>query len=243
NASKVLARALLRLQELGGRVSASEVPGGSHEIPCEARAILAFPRSLPRRAEPALKKLGEALRAELGAADPAVALRLAPLGEAPRTIFRRHIQKKIFRALAALPSGVVRASPEDPRRVETSANVGGIATVDDALRVATSQRSLLASALSDVAESVEGIFVLAGAKARPGSASPPWRADPRSAIVRTARAAFEAVAGKPPEEIATHRTIESALIAERVRGLDMVSLAGGAERLWAWLVEILRRIG
>ncbi|MGQ9590419.1 MAG: hypothetical protein ACUVYA_09025, partial [Planctomycetota bacterium] len=34
NASKVLARALLRLQELGGRVSAIEGPGGSHEIPC-----------------------------------------------------------------------------------------------------------------------------------------------------------------------------------------------------------------
>lgn len=242
NAATILARALLRLQELGGRTSEIEVSARPGEIPREARAVLAFPRSLPRRAEPALKKLAEALRAELGSADPAVALRLAPLGEAPRTVFRRHVQKKILRALLALPDGVVRANPENPREAETSASLGAIATGEDALRVATVERALLASALSDLAERVEGIFILAGAKAEPGTTRPPWRADPRSPLVRAARAAYEAVAERAPEERSAYRPLECALIAERIPRLDMVSLGGPAERLRAWLVETLRRV-
>ncbi len=257
NAIKILARALARLQELGGRVSAVSAPGAWNEIPREATALLVFPRSLPRRAEPALKKLAEGLREELGPAESAPSLRLVPSEEALKPIFRRHLQKKILRATMALPFGALRASPREPRRVEASANVVSISTEEDALCLRTIQRSSVSSLLSDLAESVQGIFLLSGAKLRPGLERPAWRADPRSRLLRAARAASEAVYGKRTEEKTTHRTLECAVLSERFRGFEMVSIgpavseAGSpretidvrsVERLWRTILEILKRV-
>ena len=172
-------------------------------------------------------------------------------------MIRRTEHQKILKTIAGLPHGVIKMSPDIPGLVETSTNVAVIKTVKDTIRMATSQRSSVASEIKDIAQSVSFIFELGGAQVEHTDAYPGWKPNMDSPILGVAKSAFRTLYGKDPEVKAIHAGLECGIIGERIPGMDMVSLGptleavhspdekiciDTVERFWAFLLEILKRV-
>jgi len=170
---------------------------------------------------------------------------------------RKGEQQKIMKTISALPHGVIRMSADIPGLVETSTNVAVVKTIKDTIRTATSQRSSVASEISDISQSVSFIFELGGATVQHTDAYPGWKPDLDSPILGIAKSAFRALYGKDPEVKAIHAGLECGIIGERVPGMDMVSFGptlegvhspdekiyiDTVERFWNFLLEILKRV-
>jgi dipeptidase D len=95
---------------------------------------------------------------------------------------------------------------------------------DDQVRIATSQRSAVASALAAARAQVRAIAELAGAAVEQPPAYPGWQPNPASPLLALVQDVYAARTGHRAEVRAIHAGLECGLIGERVPGLDMVSL-------------------
>ncbi len=255
NAIKIVNRVLLRLVEIGGRVARLEGGNKRNALPREASADLFLPRSRIGRAEKLVAGLGETLKAELTGADPDLSVTLSVRGEEEGHVLKRPLQKKILRAICALPHGVIRMSQDIEGLVQTSTNVAVLRTTEDAIHLETSQRSSVASEIEEIAETVAAVFLLAGAGVESGTGYPGWQPDLDSEILGVATSTFRDLYGREPEAAAVHAGLECGIIGEKFPGMDMVSFGptleavhtpeerihiDTVERFWEHLLAILR---
>jgi dipeptidase D len=257
NAIKILTRVLLRLAEIGGRVARLEGGNKRNALPREASAEFFLPRSRIKRAEKLVAGLEATIKAELSLADPDLSVTLSVCGEGEGQALKRHLQKKILRAVCALPHGVIRMSPDIEGLVQTSTNVAVVQTLDGEIRLETSQRSSVASEIEEIAETVASVFLLAGAAVESGAGYPGWQPDLNSEILAVAKSTFRDCFGREPEVAAVHAGLECGIIGEKFPGMDMVSLGptleavhspeerihiDTVERFWDYLLAILRNV-
>lgn len=257
NAIKMLNRVLLRIGELGARVS--EIAGGERRnaIPANARAVVYLPKSRARKIEKLVPEIAAVLLAEVKAVDPEASIEISRLSDGPGRVLKRGLQRKILATLSALPHGVIRMSAEIPDLVETSTNLAIVSTAPEKLEVATSQRSSVASQIADIAESVANVFALGGASVEHSAGYPGWKPNLGSYILSVAKEVHERVFGKPAEVKAVHAGLECGIIGEKFPGMDMVSLGptlkdvhtpderiyiDTVERFWQYLLEILKTV-
>lgn len=256
NAIKLLNRVLLRLSEMGGRLS--EIKGGNmrNAIPRECSAVLYLPGERLEQAERLVAECSQTFRAELHPVDPDAALGMERLSEeGPATVWHQDLQRSVCSALAALPSGVQRMSADISGLVETSTNVSVITTGEEVLTLITSQRSSSASRLAEVVESVESIFRLGGAEVQVGEGYPGWQPNLDSAILKLAQQCYRDLYDRDVEVKAIHAGLECGIIGERIPGMDMVSFGPNMEKVhspdemvhidsvgnyWNFLMEILK---
>jgi len=258
NAIKIMNRALLALDRIGARLAFLDGGNKHNAIPRECEAVLLVPS---KRLEDAGKIAGElsaTVRAELASVEPDLSVSTTKLNSRKKwKVMRKGEQQKIMKTISALPHGVIRMSADIPGLVETSTNVAVVKTIKDTIRIATSQRSSVASEISDISQSVSFIFELGGATVQHTDAYPGWKPDLDSPILGIAKSAFRALYGKDPEVKAIHAGLECGIIGERVPGMDMVSFGptlegvhspdekiyiDTVERFWNFLLEILKRV-
>jgi len=143
-----------------------------------------------------------------------------------------------------------------PGLVETSTNLALIRTTKNSVRIATSQRSSVASELNEIAESVASIFLLGDASVetampiRDGSLI--WIPHSEVSPIRLPVALW-----KRSQVKAIHAGLECGIIGERIPGMDMISfgptLEGAhspderiyidtVEKFWNLLLAILRSV-
>lgn len=257
NAIKLLARTLLRLAEIGARVSSMEGGSKRNAIPREAEARICFPKSRARRAGKLVQALEESFKAEIASVDPDLSMTLEILEEPPAEVLRRPLQKKILNTLSALPHGVIKMSADIPELIETSTNVAVLTTSGDSLTLATSQRSSVASEIEEISETVRSIFTLGGAAVEAGAGYPGWKPDLDSEILQVAKSTYASLYGSEPKIEAVHAGLECGIIGERFPGMDMVSFGptleavhspeeriyiDTVERFWEYLLAILRNV-
>ncbi|MDE7136592.1 MAG: M20/M25/M40 family metallo-hydrolase, partial [Muribaculaceae bacterium] len=89
--------------------------------------------------------------------------------------------------------------------------------------VTTSQRSSVESRKLDIANQVEAVFTLAGAKVEHGEGYPGWAPDMNSTIMHLASDAYEELYGIKPKITAIHAGLECGLFKAVYPHLDMVS--------------------
>ncbi len=258
NAIKIMNRALLALDRIGARLAFLDGGNKHNAIPRECEAVLLVPS---KRLEDAGKIVGElsaTVQAELASVEPDLSVSTTKLNSRKKwKVMRKGEQQKIMKTISALPHGVIKMSADIPGLVETSTNVAVVKTIKDTIRIATSQRSSVASEISDISQSVSFIFELGGATVQHTDAYPGWKPDLDSPILGIAKSAFRALYGKDPEVKAIHAGLECGIIGERVPGMDMVSFGptlegvhspdekiyiDTVERFWNFLLEILKRV-
>lgn len=224
NAIKILNRALLRLAELGARLSSIQGGNMRNAIPRECSALLYLPKQKLDEAESLVAKLNSIFRAELSGIEPDLVLSLTPTeGPDQGTVLDKDFQHRLCRTIAALPTGVQHMSADIPGLVETSTNVAVIATTEHDIVMVTSQRSSVASRLAEVVETVEAIFELGGAAIEMSEGYPGWKPNLDSAILKAAKKSYRELYGKDVEVRAIHAGLECGIIGERVPGMDMIS--------------------
>jgi dipeptidase D len=223
NANKALGRILSHaLERVRFRTSVLEGGVSRNAIPREARAVVALP------SEDA-NTFHEVAREELAAVgkqyEGSDVLELSitpqePVGSAASEA----MTARALDLLAALPSGVLAMSPEVPDTVETSTSLNVVSTDGGVVTFASMTRSANAVALDDVVSGIEAAARLAGAEVEVVRSYPPWRPDPRSRLLATARAAFERVTGTEPRLEIVHGGLECAVIAGKLPGIDLLSI-------------------
>ena len=222
NAIRSLGRILLEARRQAGTMELAGVAGGSAEnaIPREASALVRVAdASLLERVA---NEVAATLRAELAGVDEGLSVELRSEPEPDRVVSGPDGERAID-LLAALPHGVLAMSRALRGIVETSINLGVVATDERELTIVLHARSSNEPALDGVLASVEARARLAGASAELGSRYPGWQPQPDSRLLQVTRDAYRAVYGTEPRVTAIHAGLECGALAQRLPGIEMVS--------------------
>ena len=258
NSLKILARALLALEGLGGRVARMEGGNKRNAIPREAEAIAYLPEGAQGEAQALIEALQEAVASELASIDPGVRVSIERAGDEPAGVLSADLQHRVLLALAAVPHGVLKVSPDIPGLVETSTNLAILKTDDQAVTVQTSQRSSVQSEIEEAVQMVRAVFELSGAQVTGSDGYPGWKPNLASPILGVARRVYQELTGREPEVKAVHAGLECGIIGEKYPGMDMVSLGPTLEgvhspdekihidtvgKFWDYVLAILKNAG
>jgi dipeptidase D len=256
NAIKILNRALIKVGALGGRLARIDGGNKRNAIPRDAAALMFVPRRQAELARAAVAAVNDVCRAELASVEPGLAVTAAPFKGRCKVV-KKGLQKKLTMALAGLPHGVIKMSADIPGLVETSTNVGVITTDRKGISVATSQRSSVASEISEIAFTVRAVFELGGAAVTGSDGYPGWKPDLDSSILKIAIATYKQLYGREPAVKAVHAGLECGIIGEKYPGMDMVSFGPTLEgvhspdekihidtvqKYWDFLLAILKNV-
>jgi dipeptidase D len=125
--------------------------------------------------------------------------------------------------VAVVPSGPLAMSPDFQGLVETSTSVGEAVTEGGRLRLHSLSRSSNSSAAPQVIEALDAAARLTGGSLALEQADPGWRPNLDSPALAASRRAYERLFAEAPVVTAVHAWLETAVIGDRVLGLDMVS--------------------
>ena len=256
NAIKLLNRVVLKLSELGARLSFIEGGRMRNAIPRECTALLTLPKRHLDQAKSMVDTFNITFRSELASIEPDLVLAMTQLdGAQIDTVLELSLQQKLCLAISAMPTGVQQMSADIPGLVETSTNLAAVTTSDREIVLVTSQRSSVASRLSEVVEGVQAVFMLGGASFETSEGYPGWKPNLDSPILTLAKKSYRALYGKEVEVKAIHAGLECGILGERIAGLDMISfgptLAGvhspeeriyldSVGKYWDFLLAILK---
>ena len=115
-------------------------------------------------------------------------------------------------------------SPDLPGLVQTSTNLGIVATGAEAVEVVFLTRSALDGSRRALAQRVVAVARLAGFTAVHEGGYPGWRPEPGADLVRLVDRIHQRITGKPMVIKALHAGLECGLFVERLPGVQMVSI-------------------
>ena len=223
NAIKALGRVLSRAHEQAPfRLARLEGGVSRNAIPRAARGVIALaPEAEPAFRETAERELGR-VREQYAGTDDGLSLAIVAVdgtGSADEATTANALD-----LLAAIPTGVVAMNAELPGTVETSTSLNVASTDDGVLTLASMTRSASAAALDDVVATIEAAAHLAGADVEIRRSYPPWRPDLDSALLASAQSTYSRLFGAEPGLEVVHGGLECAVIGDKLRGVEMISL-------------------
>ena len=223
NAIKILSRSLNALAGTGYSLAVLEGGNLRNAIPREAEAIISIDPSNEKNAIQIVENFQEDVFNEYETSDGGLKITLQASDINVEKVFTSDFRNKIINTLLALPHGVIAMSQDIPDLVETSTNVATIHTEGDLLKLGTSQRSSINSAIQYIASNVRAIFSLAGARVETNDGYPGWKPNLDSLILRTSKEVFKEIFNKEPAIKAIHDGLECGILEAKNPGLDIVS--------------------
>jgi dipeptidase D len=223
NAIKVLGRALREaLADAPFRLVSLDGGKSWNAIPRDATAICSLAPGRESAFRSSVETAAEAILDAYAKTDPCVAITVTTGGDAVDA-WTQDATAALLDLVAVLPNGPLAMSPEFEGLVETSTSVGEAATERGRLMLHSLSRSSNSSALPDVIAALDAAARLAGGSLTLEQADPGWRPNLDSPALATSRRVYERLFGEPPMITAVHAWLETAVIGDRVPGLDMVS--------------------
>jgi dipeptidase D len=224
NAIKVLGRVLREALAVSPCRLVSLQGGKSwNAIPRDAAAICSLPPEREADFRAAVDSAAEAIRDAYGKTDPGVTVTVAATAAAADA-WTEDGTRTLLDLVAVVPNGPLAMSPDFGGLVETSTSVGEVVTDGPTLTLHSLSRSSNASALPDVIAALDAAARLAGGLLVVGQEDPGWRPNLDSPVLDVSRRVYERLFGKAPSITAVHAWLETAVIGDRVPGLDMLSL-------------------
>ncbi len=207
----------------GVRLASCDGGARPNAIPRVAQAIL---WCAPRRAEVLTSQL-EAAQARIGerlADEPEFALTVERVegDECPGPL-SAETSRAMLKALAMLPDGVIAWSKSIDGLVETSNNLGTIATTEKTLTLTCLTRSSRDGALESVQERMQLTLDSSGATTEFKGAYPGWEADLDNPLLKRTTEVFERLFGEAPRVKAIHAGLECGILHQRMPGVKMVA--------------------
>jgi dipeptidase D len=224
NANKILVRYLWDMaRQFDFKVARLEGGNLRNAIAREASAVGVVPSKYKEEARVVLNMLMHDIEQELKLTDPGVKLWLGSTDQ-PDKIFAPDFQQKLLNALYACPHGVMEWSRAIDGLVETSTNLASVKMESDEILVTTSQRSSVESARDNIANMVESVFRLGGARVEHSDGYPGWEPDMESPILDVAVSTYEELFGNKPVVKAIHAGLECGLFLQKYPDMDMISI-------------------
>jgi dipeptidase D len=223
NAIKSLARVLREaLAAAPYRLVALDGGRSWNAIPRDATALCALPPEREVAFRAAVQTASAAISDAYAKTDPGVSVSVAG-GAAAADAWTEEATWSVLDLVAVVPSGPLAMSTDFPGLVETSSSVGEVVTDGPTFTLHSLSRSSNAAALPDVIAALDSAARLAGGSFDVGQADPGWQPNLGSPALSVCRRVYERRFGAAPIVTAVHAWLETAVIGERVPGLDMVS--------------------
>ncbi len=231
------------------------VDGGlkDNAIPTAAQAVVAVED--PVVLEQVCEEMAAAFRTEYSVTDSGVRLSVVRGGDG--VAMDEQSTQRVIALLQCAPNGVQVMSADIEGLVQTSLNLGVLTTGEEEVKASfclrssvDSQKQMLVQRLECLAQQLGGTMVLAGDY-------PGWAYRQDSPLRDLMTDVFTAQYGHAPRIEAIHAGLECGLFAGKISGLDCVSFGpdltdihtprermsvSSVQRVWAMLLEILRRM-
>jgi len=223
NANKILNRILWHGKDRFG-LRLAMIDGGNlrNAIAREAEALVLIPSSHASQFEQYVSEFQAMVQKELKTTEPQLFVSLTS-AEMPDYYIDTKTSDQLINALYACPHGVIEMSRDIPNFVETSTNLASVKSGDHEIIITTSQRSSVASALDDVVNMVESVFLLIGADVKHSNGYPGWAPNPDSHVLEVTKKAHVKLFQEEAKVLAIHAGLECGLIGEKYPGMDMIS--------------------
>ena len=158
--------------------------------------------------------------------------------------------------LTCLPNGVQAMSGDIPGLVQTSLNLGILTTGAEELRACFSVRSSLGSQKEVLKDRLTCLTQALGGRTQYSGDYPAWEYKEDSPLRDRMVQVFREQYGRAPKVEAIHAGVECGLLSGKIPGLDCVSIGpdlleihtprermsiSSVQRVWAFLLEVLRR--
>jgi dipeptidase D len=223
NAVKVLGRALREaLSTVPFRLGSLSGGKSRNAIPRDAVAICSVAADREQDVRAAIEATAETIRDAFAKTDPGVAVAVTA-GEASADPWSDEATAKLLDAVALVPTGPLALSPDFDDLVETSTSLGEAITEGDELTLHSLSRSSNDSALPEVIATLDAAARLAGGTLEVKHNYGGWRPNLDSPALAAATSVYERLFGEPPIVTAVHAGLETAVIGDKVPGLDMLS--------------------
>ncbi|OYT17278.1 MAG: cytosol nonspecific dipeptidase [Bacteroidetes bacterium 4572_77] len=223
NSNKIAFR-LLKQIAADNSLRIASVEGGSlrNAIPRETFVDFAAPETNTAKLQAAVKEFEAIVKSELSSVEPDLSIDITET-ETPKTVFDLDTQTRLIHSVYACPNGVIRMSNDMEGLVETSTNLAIVISKNGKIEVQSLVRSSVDSAKDDLAEMIDSVFQLAGAKTNFDGAYPGWKPNPKSEILETMKRVYNNKFGKIPELKAIHAGLECGLLGAVYPKWDMIS--------------------
>ena len=258
NAIKILNRFVWDLNaKYGIRVSVLEGGNLRNAIARESFAVITFPEQYKENVRVDFNVYSAEMENVWKITEPGLQLALESM-DVPENVLTKECTDALVNALYACPHGVFSMSYRMPGLVETSTNLAAVRFNEpNNILITTSQRSDVNSEKFNIANMVESVFTLAGAKVEHGEGYPGWAPNPDSPVVKVAVDSYKRLFGKEPIVRSIHAGLECGLFLEKYPNMDMVSFGPTlrgvhspdekiniktVQMWWSHLVDILQNL-
>jgi len=258
NANRLLARILNEIYD-GVMVRLCAVSGGlkDNAIPREAEAIFMMNKNYVEICIDRINTFGIQLKSEFIKCDPDIEIIAKPITNTPQAAFSDSAAKKVINTLLVLPNGPLAMSAEFEGIVETSNNVGVVRTEENEVVIQCAVRSSVDSRMQFAAKQIFALADLIGASVVKTAEYPAWEFQPESHLREILAQAYMGMYGKEAQQGVVHAGIECGLFAQKIAGLDMVSIGpdmfgihtpdeklsiSSTRRTWEYLLKVLERL-
>lgn len=141
---------------------------------------------------------------------------------APYSMNDNH-SKKLIDCVVELPNGIRCMNASIPTLVQTSSNIGVVATNDDNISLDISVRSSVTKEKSDIADDIKNILQKYGFEVKIHGDYPSWEFIENSELRDTAVKVFENMYNKKPVIDVIHAGLECGIFSDKIKNLDCIS--------------------
>ncbi len=257
NAIILLARFLYHLKDEIDYTLAHIDGGSAHNaIPREAEALVTVPADKAEALQNLAKQYQGIYQDEYKFVDKDVKMVVEAFHE-PKKVFSTDFRDTLVRVLYAMPNGVLAMSHAVEGMVETSTNLATVHTDEDEVLILTSQRSSVASSITDSSDKVKALGELGQFKVDQNDGYPAWQPNPDSKLLQICKNIYTKTFGHEPKVMAIHAGLECGIIGEKYEGMDMISFGPdifgahspdekirieSVQNVWKYLLDILKTI-
>lgn len=255
NAMVLLGRILYAfLQENDGRLVTLSGGGKDNAIPVAASAVLTVADA--EKTTVICQKMEKIFRREFAVADSDITVTVAPCRSdvLPMDADSTH---RVLALLQCAPNGVLERSREVEGLVQTSLNLGILATEADSVVATFCVRSNMNTQKEMLLQKLELLCDLLGGKMSVSGSYPAWEFREDSPLRSLIVEVFSEQYGHAPKIEVLHGGVECGMLADKLPGLDAVSMGpevsqihtprermyiSSVQRTWNLVVETLRRL-
>ncbi|MBE2207369.1 MAG: aminoacyl-histidine dipeptidase [Saprospiraceae bacterium] len=255
NANKIMNRLLYGMYELCGlRVASMDGGGLRNAIPRESVAVVAVPVDKMQAFQSEMEQRRQDILREFHSVEPDLNISAEPAAQ-PEKVMASADQTSLTRAIAAMPNGVYRMSPDIPGLVETSSNLARVEVRGGVFSTLSLQRSSIESGKAEIAQAIRAVFELAGAEVEHSGDYPGWAPNAASPLLARMVSTYEQLFGEKPHVAACHAGLECGIIGTHYPGMDMISFGptirhphspdekvhiASVQKFWKYLLAIVQ---
>ena len=205
-------------------VGIANIAGGMkvNAIPREATATITIPKNQTSAVASILEACQNDLAIQFRATDPG--LTISSQADSVGKVLTGGLGEHVIALLTLFPNGVHSRSMEIPGLVNASCNLGVAETTHEHFKILAMPRGAATLYLRQVERVVKSLGALLGAAVDFTERSPAWPYNPNSALLNSALPYYAPIFGEAPIIGAIHAGLECGLFAEKIPGLDIISI-------------------